>query len=316
MYIYLDIVKQFVCRQCGACCSRDWLVTVDEAGYRRNEQLFASQGERAEFQQVFAPLGQSADYGEYAKIAKRADGACWFLTEDRLCRLQKMAGPEHLDSVCQWFPRYPMDTERGIEISLSFSCPAAVRLAVREKPLEICRTEASPLELAPTEFVTQVYPGQQPWRDPMHYYFELEQHLIDLLQLRNLSLPERLALVRQMAQQCDAMQASDTLGEEINRIVRANYAAADALAESGHGELDGPCNWLLENFFVNFVFRKTFYRYGFGGGLRRLQAIEAQLADFLQLQDKGHESPEALIDRIVEIELVYNHGGQSFLPVK
>lgn len=129
MFVYLDIVEEFSCKQCGACCRNDWLVTVDEPGYRRNQSLFASQQRSEEFSTAFIPIRSGQEPGEYASIAKNENGACHFLDEQNMCRLQKLGGHEHLDRVCQLFPRYPMDTARGVEISLSFSCPEALRLA-------------------------------------------------------------------------------------------------------------------------------------------------------------------------------------------
>ena len=55
MILYLDIVADFVCQQCGACCNNDWLVTVDEAGYRRNQRLFEQAGRQDEFFAAFHP---------------------------------------------------------------------------------------------------------------------------------------------------------------------------------------------------------------------------------------------------------------------
>ena len=80
VYVYLDIVGDFVCQQCGVCCNNDWLVTVDEAGYRRNQRLFEQAGRPEEFAQAFLPLGGAAELGEYARIAKRPSGGGCFLT--------------------------------------------------------------------------------------------------------------------------------------------------------------------------------------------------------------------------------------------
>lgn len=305
MFVYLDIVEQFVCGQCGACCGRDWLVTVDEATYRRNAGLFAARGRQAEFRQAFVELADEAEFGEYARISKQAGGACLFLSEERLCRLQQMAGHDHLDTVCQWFPRYPMDTGRGVELSLSFSCPAALRLAMREDPLRIVRADTSPLTAVPTDFVVHVYPGQQPPRSVLRYYFELEGHLIDVLQERRVSLRDRVALVRSLLTSlAEPARDGEAPSEALSRLRRENYAALDALAVAGAATA-GPAEWLLENYFVNFIFRKTVYTRGLRDAASSMVALLGRLQPAVS---RGADALDWLCGEIVQAELELNHG--------
>ena len=306
MYIYLDIVKEFSCRQCGRCCQNDWLVTVDEDGYRRNRDLFAAMGRNNEFEQAFIPLGEAADYGEYAKIAKRPGKGCWFLTGHHLCRLQQMAGHEHLDSVCQWFPRYPMDTERGIELSLSFSCPEALRLAQREEPLRVVRSEVSPLPVTPGDFVTYVYPSQQHENHALRYYFELEGHLIDILQSRTVFLQDRLMMARRLLENLAIASANERVTEKIGRLFQADYERIDAAGSRNLAEENAKF-WLAENFFVNFFFRKNIYRHGFEETARQLDGIQEQLRPFLRDKKMAGDELPAMIETMVQLETEYNH---------
>jgi lysine-N-methylase len=310
MFVYLDIVQEFSCKQCGFCCRNNWLVTVDEVGYRRNRELFAESGNEVEFQQAFIPLGAESDYGEYAKIAKKPAGGCWFLTEQNLCGLQQKAGHEHLDTVCQWFPRYPMDTERGIEVSLSFSCPAAVKLASREQPLRIVRSEISPISMIPQDFVTHVYPSQQPENSALRYYFEIEGHLIEVLQSRRIQLNERLAIVRQTIENLSLMKDPETMGRDINQLFQADYDRIDAGA-SADQIVEGPLHWLIENYFVNFIFRKNLYSHGFTNMLQQFDLIQDQLGSFLQGTDVEAIDISAVAMAIVRLELKYNHNSRK-----
>ncbi len=314
MYVFLDIVERFACGQCGACCSQDWLVTVDEAGYRRNERLFGENGRMDEFRQAFIPLRTDADFGEYARIAKQESGGCWFLNEKMLCRLQQLAGHEHLDTVCQWFPRYPMDTERGIELSLSFSCPVALKMALREEPLRIVRSNESPIGMSPTDFVVHVYPTQQSARSPLRHYFELEGHLIDILQTRTLRMPERLALVRQTLQDLACLTEAESPGEKLVRLERENYAKMDALASDETIAMLKPCDWLLENFFVNFVFRKSIYAKGLEEAGQVLGLLEQRLGNYLVRPSGSGGNVEELKAVLVQQELELNHRGKRKPP--
>ena len=309
MFVYLDIVEGFSCQQCGACCRNNWLVTVDEAGYRRNRELFQATGREDEFLQAFVPLLEEADYGEYAKIAKRTGGGCWFLTPENLCRLQQIAGHEHLDAVCQWFPRYPMDTERGIELSLSFSCPAAVKLALREQPLRIVRSDESPIPRLPLDFVNHVYPSQQPEHSALRYYFEIEQHLIDLLQQRQLALAERLSMTRRFLMALERLADPEKMGSEINCLVQSDYDRIDAKTAAGGADRGGPVQWLIENYFVNFIFRKSLYSNGFAKTLQRLELMQRRLERFLQENVACDENAVARV--ILQLELEYNHNSRA-----
>lgn len=304
MFIYLDIVEQFSCKQCGECCNRDWLVTVDEAGYRRNEELFANAGKTAEFRLAFSIM-QKGDVGEYARIHKKAGGACWFLTDGKLCSLQQVAGHEHLDSVCQWFPRYPMDTDRGIELSLSFSCPEALRLAMRETPLRIVRSHASPIMRRPTDFVAHVYPSRKAFSDPLRYYFELEGHLIDVLQERRLSLTARLELVRKTLTGFAETEGVEAPESMIKRLVQANYACMDSTDTDA--AVSGPAEWLAENFFVNYIFRKNIYTKGLREAERTLAMLEERLRLYPGQAAEAEEHLATLQKTMVGLELELNH---------
>lgn len=244
---------------CGSCCRNDWLVTVDEAGYHRNARLFAQAGREGEFQQVFAVIDPTeAAPGEYARIAKQPGGGCWFLLPDQCCALHRTAGHEHLDAVCQTFPRYPMDTSRGNEVTLSFSCPAVLRLAMRLDPLVVVRSEEAPCVVPEGEAVLSVYPRQQPVEGLLRYYYELEHHVIDLLQCRSLTIPARIELVRQTVEELLASEDEAPMGERLAKRIRGNYIFIDDLPLRPAPETLTPAV-LTEHFLVNFIFKKALY---------------------------------------------------------
>jgi len=197
MYIYLDFLTGFSCEKCGTCCRNDWQITVDEATFRRNAQMFARLGQEAVFLSAFIPIKNGGGLGEYAYIAKQQNGACWFLDTNQLCSLQKEVGHDHLDAVCQTYPRYPMNSARGCELTLSLSCPAVLHLiSQRSAPLAVIRSDQPPISFNLTNYVVEIHPQQKAAQDPLRYYFELEHHFIDILQWRSLLLSERLELFR------------------------------------------------------------------------------------------------------------------------
>ncbi|QDR82205.1 flagellin lysine-N-methylase [Sporomusa termitida] len=302
MYIYTDIVGQFACQMCGTCCRNQWQVTVDKASYRRNEALFAAGGRTAEFAQAFIVLAGRSGYGEHAYIAKQAGGGCWFLGAGNLCRLHEEAGHSHLDAVCRTFPRYPVSTARGLEITLSFSCPAVLKLADREEGLRLIRAEEPPLELTADNYAAEIYPQQQPDRQPLRYYFELESHFIDLLQCRAMPFSERLAFLADTVQAVDRLAGSQDISRQLTALFNRNYDWLEELAAAREPARPEAGSGLLENFFVSLLFKKPFYIFGFSRTLLLLNRIWQRL---LGADDLGRE--------IMRLELQYGHDRQALL---
>lgn len=312
MYIYIDIVEGFSCEMCGTCCRNDWLVTVDEQHYRRNAELFMATGRSEEFPNAFIPL-QGNSLAEYAYIAKQASGGCWFLDASNLCRLHREAGHDHLDPVCQTFPRYPMSTARGIELTLSFSCPAVIRLASRTAPLAMIRSERQPLALAPNNYVVEVYPHQQPAYSPLRYYFELEHHFIDIMQCRSITTGERLALIEKTVRAFGCLQQDDSFSQKLNRIFYTNYDYLDAKAADGQPGFHQIPDILIENFFVNFIFKKPFYIYGLECTAKLLGSIWQHIEKARRHDADPQEDIKRTQSVIMDIEFQYSHNRRALL---
>ncbi len=313
MYIYLDIIEGFSCEMCGSCCRRDWSVTLDEESYERNENLFLATGRSEEFKKVFIPLSDKSGLGEYASIAKKANGGCWFLAEDNRCQLQGEAGHDHLDHVCQIYPRYPMNTARGTELTLSFSCPAVIKLASRMAPLKIIRSEEKPIDMNSDHDVAYVYPQQQPISNPLRYYFEIEQHFIDIMQCRSMPVGERLQMVIRTAQRISAVTQDDYLGQELNKVFNDNYDLLDAKIDSAEESSPELSEILLENFFVNFIFKKPFYIYGLQRTVQLLLSIWQRVEKARQLVANPIMDIECTKSIIMEVELEYSHNRKALL---
>ena len=292
---------------CGRCCRNDWLVTVDEATYGRSRTLFLQTGRQVEFEQAFVPLSGARQAGEYAYIAKQTSGACWFLGGENLCRLQREAGHGFLDTVCQTFPRYPMSTARGLELTLSFSCSQVVELACQTDRLEVLRRDSSPFAVAPDAVVLTVHPQQRPASDPLHYYFEIEQHLLDILQWRGAPLNDRLRLLADTVTALQRLAGSEELGGQLTRLLYRNYDYM-AAAGDGSGTDYGPAERLSEHFLVNLVFKKPFYLYGWQETLQLLRLIWNKI-DWTRAA--ATDQLAAVREVVMAIESSYCHNRQA-----
>lgn len=318
-YIYLEpaLYDRFSCEMCGTCCRNEWLVTLNEDSYYRNKQLFTVSGRSQEFEQAFIRLSNGCR-DEYAFIAKQqGEGGCWFLDSTNYCRLHREAGHEHLDSVCQIYPRYPIHTSRGMELTLSYSCPAVLKLVVQNNaPLTITRSEQPPKNMGFDTYAAQVFPRQQPKRSPLRYYFELEQHVIDILQSRCLTIQERLLFLQTVVGEILEAAKSDELDRLLQQIFFRNYqfldekAALQQAGQSGKPE-ETPADILLEHFLVNLVFKKVGFLYGLKSMVRLLQ-LACQYTAAAQQEVSGTSAKLARTEAaIVHLEIQYSHNRKA-----
>lgn len=314
LYIYLDIVEGFTCRMCGACCRNDWMVTVDKDCYDRNNSLFRATGRLEEFSRAFRLLEGQAGPGEYAYIAKQAQGACWFLGTDQLCKLHKEAGHSHLDSVCQLFPRYPMNTARGMELTLSFSCPAVLELACRAKPIAVIRSDIPPLQLDEYNCVAEVFPKQKPGDSVLRYYFELEQHLIDIVQCRAMSIEKRLDMLKETVLLLNQSPADEITQCKLDRVFRVNYEMLDQQAENMavDTQVYPADEALVENLLVNLIFKKVFYLYGLNKSVRLFEHIWQEI-NAARSGVSGEERLQQVKAAVQDIEFRYGHDRKGLL---
>ena len=320
MYIYPDFITPFSCAMCGVCCRNEWQVTVDETSYWRSQTLFASLNKMNEFQQAFVPLAGQGGRGEYAYIAKR-DGKCWFLDSNHRCSLQLTAGHDHLDLVCQTYPRYPVLTDRGWEVTLSFSCPAVLQLVTRLEPLQLIRSSSCPLTFAEQATVAEVFPRQQPSGSPLQYYFELEHHIIDILQFRILPLSARLEFLAQAVSNINTLAGRETLGSDLRHLLYSHYESLDRQAGGASGQemlnqqaVNGAI--LAEHFLVNLVFKKVGYLYGLDRMVRLLQEMWRTIETACQDTHNQAEELSNAKAAIMKLELQYSHNRQALLALR
>lgn len=313
MYLYLDIVEKFACEMCGTCCRNDWMITVDEKSYRRNAEWFTMKGCSEEFHRSFMLLDKRG-LGEYAYIAKQPGGACWFLDSANLCRLHREAGHDQLDAVCKTFPRYPMNTSRGVELTLSFSCPAVLQKMIRVEPLTIVRSEHSPWQETQREYAAEAFPVQQSRYHPLHYYFELESHFFDMIQCRAMAIDERLDFLAAIVNKVLEIPQDDFFGRSLRCMMEENYLLLDEKMGLQQIENCTP-EILLEHFFANFIFKKPFYHYGLQKTIRLMLLMWQEIKEARRGAETFADDMEITKKTIMKMEYQYNHDRRHLLEL-
>jgi len=313
MYLYLDVVENFACEMCGTCCRNDWMITVDEESYRRNARWFKERGCSEEFNQAFLPLPKR-DFGEYAYIAKQPDGACWFLDSTNLCRLHREAGHDQLDAVCKTFPRYPMNTSRGVELTLSFSCPAVLRKMIRVEPLTIVRCEQPPWQETQRDYAAEAFPDQQSRYHPLHYYFELESHFFDIIQCRAMAIDERLDFLAATVNKVLQIPRDDFFGRSLRCMMEENYLWMDEKTCLLQTEYCTP-EILIEHFLANFIFKKPFYNYGLQKTIQLMLLMWQEIKEARKKTVTFTDDMRITGKTIMNMEFQYNHNRRQLLEL-
>ena len=171
-------VKNFKCdgQTCGSRCCRDWRIFLDEEAREKFLRLPAN-----DYTEIFRLVDEDAQ-----AFKMKPSGACPFLDENFLCRLQIKHGEEFLPAICQSFPR--VTYKLGEEIfsqAMTLTCPvAAILILLRDEPINF-------------EFVTelkarQVFDFTEKISLPAEKFLLRQQDAIKILQRRDLSLNQRL----------------------------------------------------------------------------------------------------------------------------
>jgi lysine-N-methylase len=84
----------------------------------------------------------SANEFEFARMKLDSNGACPFLSKDRLCDIQKEHGEAYLSVTCSNYPRNTKTIDSIRERSLLLSCPEAARLVLLDRRLVPLKKDA------------------------------------------------------------------------------------------------------------------------------------------------------------------------------
>ena len=127
IHIYPTYYKKFKCiaNRCTDSCCKGWDVVVDD---ETDAYYGTVQGE---FGDKIRRLTRTDSDGDRVFISQ--NGRCPFWNKDMLCDIFINLGEKHLCKTCMSFPRIIQDYTAFSEHLLSFACPEAARLMLKEK---------------------------------------------------------------------------------------------------------------------------------------------------------------------------------------
>lgn len=114
---------------CEDTCCSGWSVDIDRETFHRYRN-----NKHPELAPVFKMAlsrqngGAPSSDGKFGKLLMKPGGDCYFLQEDRLCRIHNVLGHDALSHTCSTYPRYRNLFGSQRENSLAISCPEAARL--------------------------------------------------------------------------------------------------------------------------------------------------------------------------------------------
>ena len=125
--IYPSFYKKFRCiaNLCEDSCCKDWDIDIDSKTEEFYQTVKGELGDKMREKLV------TDEYDE--RVFKVENGRCPFWNKDMLCDIYIGIGEEHLSQTCANFPRVWIDYGDFRENILSFACPEAARLMLKEK---------------------------------------------------------------------------------------------------------------------------------------------------------------------------------------
>ena len=182
------------------CCTRPWRIFIDKRTYTayRNvkEPVFRKKIENC----VKRVRDERASDGHYAEFVL-ADGAtCPFQAENGLCEIHRDLGEGFLCVTCRKYPRLVKSISgEYMELSVSMSCPEAVRVALfDEEPMEfiaeILEYKANDPIMAGAITVRQ----SEPETEYLKHGWIMREAAVELMQSRQAPIPHRMIVIGMM----------------------------------------------------------------------------------------------------------------------
>lgn len=263
----LPILQNWSCHNCGGCC-RQHLIEVTDAERARIE---AQQWTAADGLPAGQPLFEwhaGPFWKKRYRLAHRSDGACVFLDDRGYCRIHGKFGEVAKPLACRIYPYAFHPRGKTVTVSLRYSCPSVVAnrgqpLAQQMSDLRTIAEAVVPAGVAriPAPAVSRQQPGDWPLIELLieqldgmlaatktPWLVRIFQSLAwvnllaaaDLMPLPPAQRREYLHLVRaavmtEFARLPEPIEPPSSLGRLSFRLVTANYARKDTVADLSQG---------------------------------------------------------------------------------
>lgn len=249
----IDYYDDFKCigNACEDHCCQGWKITVDKSTYNKYKKLPSSEFKN-KLESNINRNRKSVSDSDYAKV-NLINKKCPMLSEDRLCEVYLNLGEDYMCNTCKTYPRVLNQVDDIIEKSVGVSCIEAARnLLLRENPIEfnLDVKEDEGIKIAKSLNTSK---GKKINEICFH---ELREFAIDIIQNRNLTIENRLAvlgLVFSVIEKSDSKEeALITLKEYTERVEAGYYNnVIDTLIKDGSLEAQLEFLTTIYNIIIN-----------------------------------------------------------------
>ena len=203
-YFQPAYVKNFKCdgSKCDARCCKYWIIDIDKKSYEEYEKIESAEKD------ITSKFKYFEQRKAYVALMNK-DYACCCLTEDNLCMIQKNYGERYLSITCQTYPRSICKLGDIYERSLSVTCPVVAELALLPK------------DVMEFEIVEEYVPSKSKVQTKIFvkrleiipHIFDVQSTSISILQERDLTLDQRLAVLGFFLDRVDEITATKRVYE-------------------------------------------------------------------------------------------------------
>jgi len=191
------------------CCKRAWGIHIDKTTYLKYRNIKNPEFRKKQEKCVKRIRGVGASDLSYAQFVFADDNRCPFQAEDGLCEIHRDFGPDFLCRTCRYYPRLlRVMTPENYELSVTMSCPNAVRTALFDKnPMEFT-IETMEFNRNEPLLGGGIKPGEGKRKTHyIKYGWQMREAAITIMQIRTCSVAHRIIIIAMMLE--DVVKAHD-----------------------------------------------------------------------------------------------------------
>lgn len=215
LYFQPQYVREFKCdgAKCDArCCCKGWNIEVDaqtRAQYSRIKPVAAAQ-------EILSHIKFNANTEKYS-IDMGTTKICPFLTDEKLCRLQRDYGENFLSLTCMTYPRFTWNFGKFFERSMTLTCPVAAEMILfRDEPLSFELFENVKNDQAKVGMMMPPVPPEF-----AAHFVDVQIAMISILQERTLTLDQRLIVLGFFVDRLDEIISDDLDLDALTKLIAA-----------------------------------------------------------------------------------------------
>lgn len=193
---YFDEFK-CIASECPDSCCTGWDIAIDEDAYNKYKSCKDNELQPILQNKIIINNKsiQNSTYTPYALI-ELDNHTCPFLTNQKLCLIQKNLNEDALSITCSNYPRNMNIVDETVERYLCVSCPEAARLILlKEEPITMIESEYG-MENIKNNRISYFYSANSyESKKPYRFFKSIRNFCIGLLQNRKYTVPQRLMIL-------------------------------------------------------------------------------------------------------------------------